>query len=343
MNSLIFPILRILADGQFHSGVALAQRFAVSRATVWQAIQQAQGLGVEVFSVRGRGYKLPAPLSLLDKSAVLAALGPTSVPFYLEIFDTLDSTNRYLMQRIAPSLQLEQTPVPQATCVVAELQTQGRGRRGRVWQSALGASLTFSLLWRFNVGAAALSGLSLAVGLALVRALRQCGLSQAALKWPNDIVLRQTESLTQSEQFAKLAGILIEVQGDMEGPSQAVIGVGLNLRLPEAIKQQIEQAVTDMYSALGDHYDSNQLLASILQHLDGVLHIFAQQGFAALRQEWLSYHAYQGRTVYLLMPDASYISGVVTGVADDGMLLVRTAAGEQRFSAGEISLRGQLK
>jgi BirA family transcriptional regulator, biotin operon repressor / biotin---[acetyl-CoA-carboxylase] ligase len=152
----------------------------------------------------------------------------------------------------------------------------------------------------------------------------------------------QTESQAQPEQFAKLAGILIEVQGDMEGPSQAVIGIGLNLRLPDALKQQIDQAVTDVHSALGQACDSNRLLAGILQQLHGVLDIFAQQGFAALREEWLSYHAYQGRTVYLLMPDASHISGVVTGVADDGMLLVRSEAGEQRFSAGEISLRGQI-
>ena len=222
MNILTFPILRLLTDGKFHSGETIANHFNVSRATVWNAVQHAESLGVEVFSVRGRGYKLPQPLKLLDEQAILNAIGEQRAWFKLEVHDHLESTNSYLMKKISSGLA-------HASCVVANLQTKGRGRRGRSWQAGLGASLTFSLLWRFQCGASALSGLSLAVGVALIRALHSLGITQAQLKWPNDVLIGRE----------KLAGILIELQGDMEGPSAAVIGVGINLNLPTNIKQKI--------------------------------------------------------------------------------------------------------
>jgi BirA family biotin operon repressor/biotin-[acetyl-CoA-carboxylase] ligase len=217
MNTLTFPILRLLADGRFHSGEAIARHFRVSRTTVWNALQEAEALGVQIFSVRGRGYRLPEPVAWLERDAVLDAIGEQRAWYKLELHDHLESTNSYLMQQAALG-------APHASCVAASLQTRGRGRRGRVWQSGLGASLTFSLLWRFQSGAAALSGLSLAVGVAMVRSFRAFGIAEAQLKWPNDLVVER------QGQFRKLAGILIELQGDMEGPSAAVIGIGVNLR-----------------------------------------------------------------------------------------------------------------
>lgn len=323
MNSLTFPILRVLADGQFHSGEALAKHFKVTRTTIWSAIQQAEALGVTVFSVRGRGYKLPQALKLLDSAQVLAAMGEVGTAFNLEVHDHLDSTNSYLMKQASGG-------APHATCVAALLQTQGKGRRGRTWQAGLGASLTFSLLWRFQTGASALSGLSLAVGLGLIRALHGCGLSQARLKWPNDVLVNQH----------KLAGILIELQGDMEGPSAAVIGIGINLDLPSAIKTQIDQAVTDISAELKQAVEPNALLASLLKHIAEVLAVFEQQGFDALRAEWEHWHYYHLQPVTMLMPDGRHLQGVVQGVASDGVLLVETVTGLQRFTSGEISLRG---
>jgi len=322
MNALTFPILRLLADGKFHSGEAIARHFNVSRATVWNALQDAGQLGVEIFSIPGRGYKLPQPLILLDEQTISGALGVYGTTLHIEVHDHLTSTNSYLMKNIST--------IRHATCVAANLQTNGRGRRGRSWHAGLGASLTFSLLWRFQCGASALSGLSLAVGIALMRSLHALGMTGTQLKWPNDVLINRE----------KLAGILIELQGDMEGPSTAVIGMGINLKLPDKLKQQIDQPVTDLASVFNGELNPNHLLAALLKHLADVLTTFEQGGFAALRDEWTQHHAYHEQNVRLLMPDGREIHGVVKGITEDGSLLVTTAEGAQRFISGEISLRG---
>lgn len=327
MNTLTFPILRLLADGKFHSGEAIAQHFKVSRTTVWSALQEAEALGIEIFSVRGRGYRLPEPIQLLERDAVLDAVGEQRAWFKLEVHDHLESTNSYLMKQAAQG-------APHATCVAALLQSKGRGRRGRNWQAGLGASLTFSLLWRFQCGAAALSGLSLAVGVALIRTFHSLGISQTQLKWPNDLVVQQ------QGQMRKLAGILIELQGDMEGPSAAVIGIGINLQLPEQVKKHIDQPAIDMEALSKQKQNPSELLGLLLKNLGQTLSTFEQQGFVALSDEWTKHHAYQNQAVRMLLPDGRETQGTARGVAEDGILLVETASGIQRFSSGEISLRG---
>ncbi len=326
MNELTFPILRLLTDGKFHSGETIAQQLKVSRATVWNALQDAEKLGIEIFSVRGRGYKLPQPVTLLDKQAVeqaiLTAMGSQSALLKLEIHDHLESTNTYLMKKLSAGQA-------HANCVAANLQTNGRGRRGRTWQAGLGASLTFSLLWRFQCGAAGLSGLSLAVGIALIRALHHFGVTQAQLKWPNDVLIGRE----------KLAGILIELQGDMEGPSVAVIGVGINLNLPNSLKQHIDQPATDLASVTQTPINPNALLSELLKHLTDILSTFEQRGFASVSDEWTAHHAYHLQEVKMLHSNGSETIGTVINVGEDGHLLVSTATGEQRFSSGEISLR----
>jgi BirA family transcriptional regulator, biotin operon repressor / biotin---[acetyl-CoA-carboxylase] ligase len=326
MSQFTFPILNLLADGQFHSGEALAQRFKVTRATVWNAIQHAESLGVEIFSVRGRGYKLPQAIELLDKNLVHNAIGEQRAWFNFQVLDEVASTNTYLMQ---------QKGAAHATCVAAHIQTHGKGRRGRAWVSQLGASLTFSLLWRFQYGAAALSGLSLAVGVALIRAFNDLGVNNVQLKWPNDVLV-----VDGNKQSKKLAGILIELQGDLEGPSAAVIGVGINLNLPKNVLQSIDQPAIDLANTTANKIDQSVLLGTVLKHLADILSTFESRGFIGLQAEWVSYHAYQNKPVKMLLPNGTEVIGTVKNVADDGILLVETALGLQRFSAGEISLRG---
>ncbi len=330
MNKLTFPILRMLADGQFHSGQVLAQHYKVSRASIWNAILHAKSLGVNVFCVRGRGYKLPQAIDFIDKNNVLSAVGKQFENFDLVILDEIPSTNTYLMQ---------QKNVAHATCVAAHIQTNGRGRRGRAWVSQLGASLTFSLLWRFQCGAAALSGLSLAVGVAIIRALHEMGIECAQLKWPNDVLV-----LDNMKVAKKLAGILIELQGDLHGPSVAVIGIGVNLSCPKEMLENIDQPATDLAHILATAnkplINQSALLGVLLKHLAEVLSSFEANGFVELRDEWTSYHAYHHKSVKMLLPNGDEIAGVVNGVADDGVLLIETMQGLQRFNAGEISMRG---
>jgi BirA family biotin operon repressor/biotin-[acetyl-CoA-carboxylase] ligase len=214
--------------------------------------------------------------------------------------------------------------------IAAEWQTAGRGRRGRIWHAAPGAALTFSLLWRFQQGAGYLSGLSLAAGLAMVRALGALGVPDAGLKWPNDVLWRGR----------KLAGILIELQGDMLGPTAAVIGIGLNCRLPDVLRERIDQPAVDLETACGTVPDRNRALALLLDELARVLDVFAGAGFTSLRDEWQRRHVHQRKAVRLALPDGKFVSGTAEGVADDGALLLATARGAQRFHSGEVSLRG---
>jgi BirA family biotin operon repressor/biotin-[acetyl-CoA-carboxylase] ligase len=322
MLPLTLPILRILSDGEFHSGEQLAASLDVSRASIWNALQGVESFGVRLFKVRGRGYQLADPIEWLARDSVVAHLGGHAEKIRLEIVDVIDSTNSLLMQRAIQSSE-------GAQCVAAELQTHGRGRRGRTWHGALGGSLTFSLLWRFNLGAAQLSGLSLAIGVALVRALQELGVANIQLKWPNDLI----------HGYRKLGGVLIELQGDALGPSTAVIGVGLNLRLPEQVKHQIDQAVVDLQGMISDLPSRNAVLGVTLRHLADVLGNFDANGFEALRMEWQGLHAYQNKPVVMRMPDGAEMTGVVRGVTAEGALILDTVSGERRFGSGEMSLR----
>lgn len=326
MNKLAFPILAVLADGKFHSGEALAQRFGVTRATVYNAIQSVETLGITVFSVRGRGYRLPKPVTLLDADGIMQACGEYAPWFHVQVLAQVDSTNRYLMQESARG-------VAHATCVAAQIQTAGRGRRGRSWVSQLGGSLTFSLLWRFQCGAAGLSGLSLVVGLALVRALHDLGLTDVQLKWPNDLLVKH------QGQWHKLGGILIELQGDMEGPSAAVIGIGLNLEIEPNMRLSIDQPVLGLNELHGQSIDPNRLLGHCLSQLAVHLNQFAEHGFIYFQEAWTHYHAFHQQAVNLHLANGQIMPGQVLGVAEEGSLLVDTASGQQRFNAGEISVR----
>jgi BirA family transcriptional regulator, biotin operon repressor / biotin---[acetyl-CoA-carboxylase] ligase len=323
MKPLTHRVLRLLADGNFRSGEMLAGALDVSRTTVWQAVRELEATGLAIYKVRGRGYRLAQPLSMLDRNAVVRHLGRYAGSIGLEVVDSLGSTNTLLLERAAAG-------APSATAIAAEWQSSGRGRLGRSWYAAIGGSLTFSLLWRFVHGAGVLGGLSLAVGVALARAFEALGVVGAGLKWPNDVVWKG----------GKLAGILIEMRGDALGPSAAVIGVGVNVRLSDAARSRIDQAAADLEGACGKTLDRSTVLALLLSELHGVLETFACGGFAPLRAEWQRRHAYQDRPVTVVLPDSRHESGIACGVTEDGALLLATPAGVRRYHSGEITLRG---
>jgi len=322
MKALTSSVWKRLADGDFHSGEALARGLDISRASVWNAVRDLEATGIEVYKVHGRGYRLPYPVTLLDRAAVERHLGANARRFTLDVRDTVDSTNSRLVERAAAG-------APGGTVLAAEWQSGGRGRLGRAWHAGVGEALTFSLLWRSARGAGALSGLTLAVGVALARALVAAGTGSVSLKWPNDVLWRG----------AKLAGVLTELQGDALGPTAVVIGVGINVRLSEATRARIGQAAADLETACGVAPDRNRLLAAVLDELDRLLDVFDRSGFASLRDEWQGHHAQQGRRVTLTLPDGTRRSGLARGVAEDGALLLEMRSGTQRFHSGEVSLR----
>lgn len=326
MKSLTFAILRQLSDGEFHSGTALSQILGVSRATISNALQGLDQLGLVIHKIQGRGYRWPDPVQWLDATAIEAHLAMEADRFQIQVLDMTESTNTLLLSGITKGNILHKEKI---RVITAELQTGGRGRRGRQWHTGLGDSLTFSLSWQFQRGVNFLSGLSLAVGVAAVRALALVGIEGVTLKWPNDLLF----------DFSKLGGILIELQGDVLGPATAVIGIGINLRLPDPVKNRIDQEITDIYTIIHTFPDRNRLLAVLLRELAGTLNTFDQRGFSPFRDEWMRYHAFENKRIELHLPNGVIERGTACGVAVDGSLLVRTRTGGQRFNGGEISLR----
>ena len=315
-------VFRLLADGEFHSGAALARALDASRASVWNAVRELETMGIAVYKVRGRGYRFAHALSLLDRAVIERALGPAAARLCVEVLTTTTSTNALLLERATAG-------APGGSVIAAEWQSRGRGRRGRAWHAGIGGTLAFSLLWRFGQGAAALSGLSLAVGVALARGLNALGGAQVGLKWPNDIVTAD----------GKLGGILIELAGDVLGPSAAVIGAGINVRLSHDVRAAIDQPAADLAGFVEAPVDRNALLAGLLVELDRALTAFAVNGFGSFRAEWERLHAYQGKAVTLALPDGRSERGEARGVGEDGALLLATPAGIKRFHSGEVSLR----
>ena len=322
MTELSLRVLRHLADGEFHSGAALARALDVTRGTIWNAVRVLDAAGFDVQRTRGRGYRLSRGFSMLERETTLLHAGKAAAKLSVEVCGVVDSTNTALMQRAAAG-------APTGSVLAAEHQLSGRGRMGRAWHADIGGALTFSLLWRLVQGASGLGGLSLAAGVALMRALAQVGAKDTQLKWPNDVVW----------QGRKVAGMLLEMQGDALGPSTVVIGIGINIRLSDALEKRIDQPVADLETVCGRALDRNAVLGAILGELVPALVQFGERGFAPMREEWERYHAHQGREVTVRWPSGDTQSGVARGVADDGALLFESGKVVQRLHSGEVSLR----
>ncbi len=316
-------LLSHLADGRFHSGQDLADAFGVSRAAVWKQVKRLQQLpGITVHAVRGRGYRLDRPLELLDAQRVRDLIGiPVATLPQLDILDSVPSTNAYLMARPAP-------PAGQGYGCLTEYQTAGRGRRGRPWVSDFGRNLTLSLAWTFDLPMARLAGLSLAVGVSVADALSAMGVRGVALKWPNDLYLDDR----------KLAGLLIEASGEAGGPTRVVIGIGINLALPDACAAQIDQPWADLRGQLGEQPPRNAIAAQVIAGLLHALPRYAQDGLPPFLARWQAYDLYRDQRVQIVSGN-QITRGRYAGVGADGNLLLDTPDGRCSFAGGEVSLR----
>ena len=317
-------LLARLADGRTHSGEALGTALGISRMAVWKHLKALRDSGIEIEAVRGRGYRLPVSCELLDRDRILsyasaasrALLGP------VEVLLETDSTNTRLRGQALDGAR-------SGSVCLAELQHRGRGRRGKRWVSPFAANLYLSLLWRSPQGAAALGGLSLVAGIAVLRCLQAFGVSDAGLKWPNDILAGD----------AKLAGILIDVAGESAGPCAVVIGVGINVAMRQATAQTIDQAWTDLYSLTGRLDISRNLLAAgLLDSLLPALQTFETGGLQPFMTDWQRHDLVSGRQVDLRLHDST-VRGTARGIDAGGALLVDTDTGCRRFTSGEVSVR----
>jgi BirA family transcriptional regulator, biotin operon repressor / biotin---[acetyl-CoA-carboxylase] ligase len=314
----MLTLLKLLKDGRFHSGQALGAALGVSRSAVWKQLQHLEAdLGLSIHKVRGRGYQLSAPLTLLD-SAEIERLS-SSCQWPVLVYDSIDSTNAEALRaierhQVAPFL------------VLAERQTAGRGRRGRKWVSPFGENVYFSLVLRIEGGMRQLEGLSLVVGLAVMRALRELGISEAGLKWPNDVLVGQK----------KIAGILLELVGDPADVCHVVLGVGINVNMQ--MSDEVDQQWTSMRLESGKMFDRNQLVAALELMLQKYLALHQAEGFSTLQAEWEQNHLWQGREVSLIA-GLNQIDGEVLGIDGQGALRLKVDGLEKVFSGGELSLR----
>lgn len=323
-------ILTLLADGEFHSGTELADRLGISRAAICKQLKGLSESGLQHSAVSGKGYRLDNPLELLEQSKIEAVLNNQSKALIstLEIHDHINSTNSYLVE-------LSQKNAASGFVCFAEHQTAGKGRRGRQWVSPYGGNIYVSILWRFQNGPASISGLSLAVGVAVIRALRQTLVFPGSgagrdmgLKWPNDIY----------SQGKKLGGILIEVSGETDGPCTAVVGLGLNLFLPETQAQTITQAWTDLTKVAGQQpLSRNKLAGTLLNQLLPVIAGFEAAGIGAYVDEWRDYDCLRGQPATLFIGQQQ-IEGTIEGIDNNGLLLIKRLDGlVQAFASGEVS------
>lgn len=326
-RSLRAPLLlKLLADGEWHSGKWLAQKLRKTPAAVSLSVERLRGLGIAVQAVARQGYRLPHGVELLDARLLGAELGAQQKSRLrrLELLFEVDSTNTRLLAAPPP-------PPGSSDACLSEMQHAGRGRLGRRWIAPFGTGISMSLSWNFNAAASTLSALSLGVGVAVSRALTRAGAAGITLKWPNDIWFRDR----------KIGGVLIELRADPEGPSHVVIGVGINVSLPAPAREQIEASgvcVAAVADACREPPSRNLLAGAILDELLSMLVQYERFGFAAFRDAWTALDGLHGRPAKVVIGESS-TRGTARGVDWDGALLLDTGDGMQRFVSGEASLR----
>ena len=318
-------LIRLLADGQYHSGTVLARSLGMTRAGVWKAMQGIRSrFGLEIHSHKRWGYRLSHPLELLDEEKIRSHL-PADARRHLaqlEIFQELDSTNAYLLRQ-------GRIDAPRGRVCLAEYQRAGRGRRGRSWASPFGSNLYLSLLWRYALAPQELGALSLALGASIAQVLENFGVQEIALKWPNDLLWHKR----------KLGGILIEMVAESQGPCLVVVGLGINTRLSPAAAASIQQPWTDLESILGTGACSrNALAAALIGALLQTMTTYEIRGFPAFLPAWQRYDRYLGEAVELHQ-GTKVLRGIYRGITDTGALRLEGKGGMQCFQGGEVSLR----
>jgi BirA family biotin operon repressor/biotin-[acetyl-CoA-carboxylase] ligase len=299
-----FNLLRLLADGRFHSGSALGAALGISRSAVWKHISGFTGLGIDIHAVRGRGYRLSRQLELLSTEHILQAISDDarSLIHELDIFDEIDSTNDYLMNKAISGS-------PSGAVCMAERQQAGRGRHGRRWFSPYARNIYLSMLWRFPTGPDALAGLGLAVGVGVIRALNEVGCNG-----------------------------LLEMTGASSSHCSVVIGIGINVDMSGCQSGILDQPWTDMHAILGRTISRNVVSGLLIQHLQKVLADFEISGLPPFLDEWRKLDVVTGRNVTIHFNDGE-LQGIGHGIDDTGALVVKSDDQIHRFFSGEISLQ----
>ncbi|WP_340612088.1 bifunctional biotin--[acetyl-CoA-carboxylase] ligase/biotin operon repressor BirA [Xenorhabdus bharatensis] len=309
-------LIKILSDGEIHSGQQLGQKLGMSRAGINKHIQAIREWGVEILTIAGKGYRFPAPMNLLSKDIIENYLPESRI----EVIPVIDSTNQYLLEKL--------TELSSGDTCVAEYQYAGRGRRGRQWVSAFGRNLYLSMFWRLEQGPAAAIGLSLVVGIVIAEVLNRQGADKVKVKWPNDLYLDDK----------KLAGILVELMGRTGDAAQIVIGIGMNISMSSEQQKIINQQWTNLQQA-GVTVERNKLVTEIVTELKRALVQFENEGLQPFVSRWFKLDNFMNRPVKLIIGEQE-VYGIARGIDQQGALLLDIDGIVTPYIGGEISLRG---
>ena len=320
-------LLNCLLDNEYHSGSRLSAELGVSRTVVWKGVKELRGFGLAIDSRHGKGYRLQDEIELLDEAEIYKELGQSAGDSRIEILFETDSTSKRLTDRFGrPDFPANF----HAHIVLAERQHGGKGRRGKTWVSPFAGGLYLSLGWHFEIPPASLNALSLASGVAAVRALNRLGITGIYLKWPNDLIC----------DGKKMGGILLESRSETATSCDVVVGIGINIRLADELKSGLDQPVTDLAGHCDSPPSRNKLAGKIIEEQSLMLNHVAAGRMGKYVEEWRDLDYLSGRQAELLMP-GQLVQGLVKGVDDNGLLLLETVGGTRKFSSGEISVRAR--
>lgn len=315
-------IINALAAGDFVSGQELGTQLNISRMAISNHIKALIEMGLDVYSVRGKGYKLAESIALLNQNKIIKALPKSAKYLDIEVHGEIDSTNSYLLRRLP-------NQISQGQVCLAEFQSAGRGRRGRQWVSPFGSQIYLSMYWYLEQGLSAAMGLSMVAALAVSDAIYDVTGIQVQLKWPNDIYLGGV----------KVAGILIDLEGQALEPSHSIIGIGLNVNMPSKAGVKIDQKWTDLQSHIQNKIDRNSLCARLIYHLNKRLQQHQNEGLTTMLDEWHSKDFYLDKRVQLITGQR-ITKGICRGVNVQGALLLEIGGQIKPIYGGEVSLRG---
>lgn len=320
-------LLRLLADGKFHSGQVLAHSLGIGRSAVWKRIRRLQDVfDIRIDAVRGRGYRLRSALELLSVDLIDAYFSSATR-------EKIETVTCVMSTGSTNSLASDDPPCRSNLARVwfSEHQSAARGRRGRQWVCSFADNIYLSLAWRFERPMSELGALSLVAGVAVCEALAECGIKGHGLKWPNDIV----------HSGRKLAGILVEVSGEASGPATAIIGLGVNVSVPDDVAASIDQPWVDL-AALGAAQVSRNHLAGLLTDLlVSACAEFARDGLPAFVPRWQRFDVLVGQCIRVQSANR-VVEGHYAGISPHGALLLDGETGRSEHLAGEVSVRGVI-
>ncbi|MGB1197804.1 MAG: bifunctional biotin--[acetyl-CoA-carboxylase] ligase/biotin operon repressor BirA [Thalassotalea sp.] len=320
-KSIKEQLIRQLAEGKFVSGQLIGESLGISRAAVSKHIASLNDMGLDIYSVTGKGYRLAEPIALIDKTAILANLSAKALASKVEVHCLIDSTNNYLLRRLPEHIK-------QGQVCIAEHQSAGRGRRGKQWISPFGSHIYMSMYWHLEQGMSAAMGLSVVAAIAISDAIKTLYQIDVQLKWPNDIYI----------EGKKLAGILIDLEGQALEPCHCIIGLGVNVSMPVQASHSIDQPWTDLQTHCTAPIDRNILIAEIISRLTARLNEHQEHGIVNMLERWLQLDLYLNQGVQLIAGE-KITQGICRGINNQGALLLEIDRQIKPIYGGEVSLR----